>query len=220
VATLTEKVDAVVHLIGIDIARLLKANGNASLDGIASRLDTIEQAWRVGFSEIILSQGKLADALAAIKAKTNLALDPSLIDDNAVGEVISQLPVDFVYGRYGLNRFTGKPLTGWEHCAQSIRDIITTPIGTRVMRRDYGSRIMDLIDRPMLQDTLFEATAIIAEALETWEPRFKLKRVWINGGDNTGRLEVSINGIYYPRGHVGDFSVSEGPGNIVVRIGG
>ncbi|NBO96416.1 MAG: phage baseplate protein, partial [Betaproteobacteria bacterium] len=39
----------------------------------------------------------------------------------------------------GINAQTGQPLAGIDHLRQSIRDILTTRIGTRVMRRDYGS---------------------------------------------------------------------------------
>ena len=38
-----------------------------------------------------------------------------------------------------------------EHIDQSIGDILSTPIGTRVMRPDYGSRIPRLVDRPINQ---------------------------------------------------------------------
>lgn len=39
----------------------------------------------------------------------------------------------------GMNSETGKTISGIEHLKQSIVDILTTPVGTRVMRRDYGS---------------------------------------------------------------------------------
>lgn len=42
----------------------------------------------------------------------------------------------------GMNRETGKALTGIEHIQQSIRDILVTPIGSRVMRRKYGSALV------------------------------------------------------------------------------
>ena len=45
----------------------------------------------------------------------------------------------------GMDRETGKSLSGIEHLRQSIRDILTTPIGSRVMRRDYGSRLFELL---------------------------------------------------------------------------
>ena len=49
----------------------------------------------------------------------------------------------------GINAQTGQPLAGIDHLRQSIRDILTTRIGTRVMCRDYGSRLPTLIDNPI-----------------------------------------------------------------------
>ena len=50
----------------------------------------------------------------------------------------------------GLNSHKGKRLDGLSHLHQSIRDILTTRRGTRVMRRDYGSRLPELVDNPAL----------------------------------------------------------------------
>lgn len=49
----------------------------------------------------------------------------------------------------GMDATTGKPLSGDAHLAQSVADILTTPIGSRVMRRSYGSLIPSLIDAPI-----------------------------------------------------------------------
>lgn len=38
----------------------------------------------------------------------------------------------------GMSRHTGAALDGADHLAQSVADILGTPIGSRVMRRDYG----------------------------------------------------------------------------------
>ncbi|SFH33247.1 hypothetical protein SAMN03159297_04502 [Pseudomonas sp. NFACC45] len=38
-----------------------------------------------------------------------------------------------------MNRYTGSPLTTEESIAQSMSDILSTRLGTRVMRREYGS---------------------------------------------------------------------------------
>lgn len=46
----------------------------------------------------------------------------------------------------GMNAHTGQPLAGLDHLRQIIADILSTPLNTRVMRRDYGSRILELID--------------------------------------------------------------------------
>lgn len=77
----------------------------------------------------------------------------------------------------GFHANTGEPIAGLEHLKQSIRDILTTPIGTRVMRRDYGSRLFELIDRPWNESLKIELYAATAEALASYEPRLQLERV-------------------------------------------
>ncbi len=77
----------------------------------------------------------------------------------------------------GINAMTGKALDGIAHLRQSIRDILTTPLGSRVMRRNYGSRLFDLIDNPINDQTLVEIFAATADALIKWEPRLKVTRV-------------------------------------------
>lgn len=48
----------------------------------------------------------------------------------------------------GMNRATGAAIADLDHTRQSLSDILGTPIGSRVMRRDYGSLLSDLIDQP------------------------------------------------------------------------
>ncbi|CDO47994.1 GPW/gp25 family protein [Bartonella tribocorum] len=99
----------------------------------------------------------------------------------------------------GMDRTTGKPLVGIEHLRQSIIDILSTRIGTRVMRRDYGSRIGELIDAPVNNAFAVALYAAVAEALDKWEPRFKLKKIdfKILG---TGQVSLSFEGMYLPSG--------------------
>lgn len=77
----------------------------------------------------------------------------------------------------GMDAVTGKPLSGDAHLAQSCADILTTPIGTRVMLRDYGSAIFELLDRPWNALTRLLVTAAAAVALARWEPRIALTRI-------------------------------------------
>lgn len=101
----------------------------------------------------------------------------------------------------GINSSTGKSLSGVDHLRQSIRDILTTPIGSRVMRRDYGSRIFELIDAPMNRTTLLDLYAATGEALEKWEPRFKLMQVKAVSA-TPGKVELDLVGQYVPEGQV------------------
>lgn len=78
------------------------------------------------------------------------------------------------------------------HLAQSIADILTTPIGTRVMRPDYGSNIPRLIDQPMNKSWKLKVYAAAAEALDKWEPRIRLEKVAITAvGSAYAELELT-----------------------------
>lgn len=104
----------------------------------------------------------------------------------------------------GLDRRTGKVLTDWAHVVQSIEDILTTRILTRVMRRDYGSDWPRLVDAPMNEQTLLLFYVTAAEALDRWEPRFELVEVYFLDADASGRATLRLVGNYLPRGHKGD----------------
>lgn len=99
----------------------------------------------------------------------------------------------------GMHSVTGKELSGIAHLKQSIIDILTTPIGSRVMRRDYGSRLFELIDRPIVADFAIELYAATAEALYKWEHRFKLERVQIIEC-TAGHVTLLLEGLYLPEG--------------------
>lgn len=92
----------------------------------------------------------------------------------------------------GLNKVTGKPLGGEDHIAQSIADILTTPIGSRVMRRDYGSRLPELVDAPMTGATHLLLIAASAGAIRRWEPRVQLTRVSLSDQSAGGRPTLTI----------------------------
>ena len=96
-----------------------------------------------------------------------------------------------------MNRNSGAPLSGVDHLRQSIIDILTTPIGSRVMRRDYGSRLYELVDAPVNRTLLVEIYSAVAEALIKWEPRFQLSRVQVESVE-VGKLRIWIEGLYLP----------------------
>ena len=99
----------------------------------------------------------------------------------------------------GTNATSGKHFFGIDHLRQSIRDILTTPIGTRVMRHDYGSRLFELVDRPFNQSLKLEIFAAVAEALERWETRFKLTRTRVESYVDGG-ITLTLEGRYLPEG--------------------
>ena len=56
-----------------------------------------------------------------------------------------------------------------DHLRQSVADILSTPIGSRVMRRDYGSLVPALLDQPDNNATQARLRAAVASALMRWE---------------------------------------------------
>ncbi|HZH44265.1 MAG TPA: GPW/gp25 family protein [Lysobacter sp.] len=94
----------------------------------------------------------------------------------------------------GMDARTGRALDGEEHLRQSIADILTTPLGSRVMRRDYGSLLPELIDQPFNGATRTKLYGATATALMRWEPRIRLTRVGITAGDAPGAFTVEIEG--------------------------
>lgn len=101
----------------------------------------------------------------------------------------------------GMNSSTGEPLSGIDHVRQSIIDILTTPIGSRVMRREYGSRIWDLVDKPMVPATILDIYAATVEAIATWEPRVAVLEVLLNA-QTPGTIVLDLVIQYLPTGEI------------------
>ena len=64
--------------------------------------------------------------------------------------------------------------------SQAIQDILTTPIGSRVMRRTYGSLLPIMIDAPFNEITRLQLYAATATALIQWENRINLELISID----------------------------------------
>jgi Bacteriophage baseplate protein W len=103
----------------------------------------------------------------------------------------------------GLNIATGRALGGIDHLRQSVRDILMTPIGSRVMRRDYGSNLFELVDRNVNPLTLALVYAATIDALRKWEPRLRVTRVQAEAlpkGADANWISLTLEGLYLPEG--------------------
>ncbi|HEF4755988.1 GPW/gp25 family protein [Burkholderia multivorans] len=77
----------------------------------------------------------------------------------------------------GMNARTGRTVANQAHIEQSAADILFTPLGTRVMRRDYGSLLPELIDGPINPLMRMRVMAASVMALARWEPRIQVNQV-------------------------------------------
>ncbi len=99
----------------------------------------------------------------------------------------------------GMNKANGCPLANFLHLQQSIADILTTPIGSRPMRRDYGSRLFQRIDAPLTGDLVAEIYSDVVEALFNYEPRVKVTTVTV-AAVAPGRLVLDLEAQYLATG--------------------
>lgn len=122
--------------------------------------------------------------------------------------------------RVGVSRFSGDVVTDWSHVRQSIADILTTPLGSRVMLREYGSELFDLIDRPMIEQNILRCYVATYLAILRWEPGYRPTSFSVPEAGPDGRIRMTIGGVYYPRGHVGDFTpATDGPTQVIIAFG-
>lgn len=127
--------------------------------------------------------------------------------------------------RNGMDRYTGKLLQGWPHVLQSIELIYATPFVSRVLRRWVGSFVPPILGRNITTHNIATFYWALTSALDLWEPDYKITHVnfmnaAVQSNPALGALTVAgqeamiragngifqNTGIYYPRGHLGDFT--------------
>mgnify|MGYP004713934065 CR=1 FL=1 len=93
----------------------------------------------------------------------------------------------------GMNSHTGLSISEADHIRQSVRDILVTPVGSRVMRREYGSLLSALIDQPQNPALRLQMMSAVYVALMRWEPRLTLDAITIKS-DFNGSMVVDLTG--------------------------
>lgn len=93
----------------------------------------------------------------------------------------------------GMSRATGGPISGDAHIVQSVLDILATPIGSRVLRRGYGSNVPSLIDGPINNATLLAIGAAAAQAIAKWEPRVWVRQAPVEAAGADGHVRIGLD---------------------------
>ncbi|MGX1905017.1 GPW/gp25 family protein [Enterobacter asburiae] len=93
----------------------------------------------------------------------------------------------------GMSQSNGKSITDTEHLRQSVRDILLTPQGSRIARREYGSLLSVLIDQPQNPALRLQIMSAVYMALNRWEPRLTLDTITINSHFD-GSMVVDLTG--------------------------
>ncbi|MDI6476618.1 GPW/gp25 family protein [Cronobacter dublinensis] len=93
----------------------------------------------------------------------------------------------------GMNQDNGKAISDADHLRQSVRDILLTPQGSRIARREYGSLLSALIDQPQNPALRLQIMAAVYVSLSRWEPRLTLDFITINSSFD-GSMVVELTG--------------------------
>src|SRR5262245_65554996 len=80
-----------------------------------------------------------------------------------------------------------------EDIRQSVRIILATAQGERVMRPDFGAGLQALVFEPISATLVALVKHRVEEALVTWEPRIDTITVDVSADGPRGRLLITIN---------------------------
>lgn len=98
----------------------------------------------------------------------------------------------------GLDRDTFQVVEGWPYVEGLILDVLTTRLGTRVLRRGYGGDGPSFVDAPGDQLTVLRLVARAAIAidqlrdLDTGEAIVRLQRGLKVAGSREGKYDLSL----------------------------
>jgi phage baseplate assembly protein W len=115
--------------------------------------------------------------------------------------------------RVGMDRRTGRVIVGWDHVLQSLEMLFATRYHERVLRQWVGSFVPHLLGKNITEPTVTRFWWAIISAIDLWEPNYAIKRIFLRtgladpttaDGIRTGGISFLQQGIYMPRGFLGD----------------
>lgn len=110
----------------------------------------------------------------------------------------------------GIDRRTGRVIDNLASAYQGLEVILTTRLSSRVMRREFGGGVIELLGRLMVPSLFMAWQQLVATSIDLWEPRFAIRQLTPTGSVEeirTGSAGLHIEADYRPRAHLGDFTV-------------
>lgn len=102
----------------------------------------------------------------------------------------------------GTDRESGRVISGVPYLRQRLADVINTPLGSLVARREFGSRMYEMTDRNIDRRFYMDAYVRLTQAVNNPAnglDDFKLDEMTVSPtGD--GRVEIGLTGTYLSNG--------------------
>lgn len=97
-----------------------------------------------------------------------------------------------------IDRDTGELIQGWPRARRAIKTIVQTRFRTRLMRLYFGSNAPDLQDKPGNEFEILKAFHDIADAVNKWEPEFRVTNIHVDEAGPDGDYTLTVDGVYLP----------------------
>jgi phage baseplate assembly protein W len=81
---------------------------------------------------------------------------------------------------------------GVEDIRQALRILVSTTLGERLMRPEFGCALDERVFHPMNASMLSYVEALVRSAILYHEPRIDAERVEVTGDDPGGRLDIHV----------------------------
>jgi phage baseplate assembly protein W len=124
--------------------------------------------------------------------------------------------------RNGVDRHSGRMLSGWDHVEQSMHVIFATGFHERILRRWVGSFVPHILGETFVARIVTRFHWAMAVAIDLWEPNYRIMQVYFMGDaleeswrpqsfDVVGEFRLGhaffrTEGSYRPRAHLGDIT--------------
>lgn len=105
-----------------------------------------------------------------------------------------------------MSRYNGSEISELEHIRQSLEDIATTPIGSRLMCREYGTLLASLMDQPIGQALYLKIYSTLYSAYVRWEDRIEISQISV-AELNKGQLILDVTGFLETNGNEVNMSI-------------
>lgn len=124
----------------------------------------------------------------SLPARARPATSPDRLDSSAVSFIGRGISWPMGVDHTGALQLTN----GSADLDRSIRVVLVTAPGERVMRPEFGCRIWDLLFEPITANLMGLMAQAVREALAQWEPRIEVDEVDVTPAEADGAVDIAI----------------------------